>query len=87
MKSLLAFKLIQVARVLPAESAVDSGNEAVNFEEEDKLAMSETAMKDNNAPATINFDDVVAFVMGALHASDLGDGTKGDQLPLGLHDE
>lgn len=87
MKSLLALKLSQVTSVLPAKSTVDSGNEAVNLKEESKLAKGETAMKDNYAPATIDSDDVEAFVMVALQSPDIGDGSESDQSPLGLHDE
>lgn len=74
MESLLALKLCQVARVLPAETSIECGNEAVNLEEEGKLAMGETAMKDNYAPATIDLDDIEAFIMVALQSSDIGDG-------------
>lgn len=66
MESLLSIELGQVARVLPAKTPIDCGNEAVDLKEKNKLAMSEDAMEDNDTPASINSHNVVAFVMDAF---------------------
>lgn len=43
-------------------------------------------MEDDNTPASIDCCDIVPSVSSTFEKSKIGDGTEGDQLPLGLRD-